>query len=291
MRVFITGATGNIGSAVLDELLQAGHTAVALARSDQSAATLAALGVDVVRGDLGELDLLSQTAATADGVIHLAFNHDFTAFDSAIAEEGVVLRALGEALAGSDRPLVIASGTPVVPGRVATEDDPAPLEGPGGGRGRNAQYVLDLASSGVRSAVVRLPRTVHKDAQGGFAGRLIATARISGIAGYPGEGTQRWPAVHSLDAARLFRLALEVAEPGTVLHAVADEGDAVRDIAEAIGSSLELPVGPVAAESFGPLGVVFGFDQPASSDLTRARFGWEPSQLGLIEDLRTNLKR
>ena len=285
MRVFVTGASGLIGSTVVPELLDAGHTVVGLARSDASAAAVKAVGADVVRGDLSDLDVVRDAAAAADGVIHLAFGHDFTAYLSSIEEEGRVVATLGHALAGSGRPLVIASGTPAVPGRASTEDDPSPTDGLAGGRGRNAQAALDLAERGVRTAVVRLPRTVHLDGKGGFAGMLVDVARRNGISGYPGDGTQRWPAVHALDAARLFRLALENAPPATVVHAVADEGDELREIATVIGRRLGVPVQPVPAETFGPLGAIFSLDQPSSSALTRQRFEWTPTHPSLLDDL------
>ncbi|HEX2856136.1 MAG TPA: SDR family oxidoreductase [Propionibacteriaceae bacterium] len=285
MHVFLTGATGTIGSAVLPELLGAGHTVTALARSEASASAAAAAGAQVVRGGLADLDVLRAAADAADGVIHLAYNHDFSAFEAAAAEEGRVLTAIGEVLSGTDRPLVVASGTPTTPGRASTEDDPTPTQGPLAARGRNAQAVLDLAHRGVRSAVVRLPRTVHNRGNGGFAGMLVATARREGVAGYPGDGAQRWPAVHALDAARLFRLALEGAAPGSVLHAVGDEGDHVLDIAGVIGRRLGLPVREVPAETFGFLGQVFVVDQPASSRLTQERFDWHPTHPSLLADL------
>lgn len=289
MHVFLTGATGTIGSAVVPELQNSRHSVVALARSDASAAVLSAAGVEVVRGDISDLDSLRAGAKAADGVIHLAFNHDFTVFDASIAEEGRAIGALGEALIGSDRPLVIASGTPVTPGRASTEDDPSPTEEQGGGRGRNAQSLLDLADQGVRSAVIRLPRTVHNAGEGGFAGLLVENARRTGISGYPGDGTQRWPAVHALDTARLFRLALEQAPPGTVAHAVADEGDPVSELAAMIGRRLGLPSHSVPTETFGPLGPMFLIDQPSSSPRTRERFDWTPTHPSLLEDLETHL--
>jgi len=285
MRVFVTGASGAIGSALVPELLGAGHEVVGLARSEASAAALDAAGAGAVLGDLADLDTLRAGAAAADGVIHLAFSNDFTAFAASAEAEGRAVAALGEVLLDSGKPLVIASGTPAVPGRSATEDDPMPTDGPVGGRGRTARATLDLARRGVRSVSVRLPRTVHADGAGGFAGVLVEAARRTGVSGYVGEGTQRWPAVHRLDAARLFRIALEQAPAGSVLHAVADEGDPMRDIAAAIGRGLGLPVEPVPAEDFGFLGLIFALDQPASSALTRERFGWRPTGPSLLEEL------
>jgi nucleoside-diphosphate-sugar epimerase len=288
MHVLVTGATGLIGSAVVAELLANDHTVVGLARSDASAQKLEAAGAQALRGDLTSLDALRAGAAEADGVIHLAFANDFSspeALANAIAEESAALTAIGEELVGSDRPLVACSGTPPTPGRPSTEADPLPTVGPVAGRGRTVNAVLELASRGVRSSAVRLPRTVHNNGTGGFAGLLTNIARQSGISGYPGDGSQRWPAVHARDAASLFRLALEDAPAGTSWHAVDDEGDAVRDIAAVIGRRLGLPVQPVAAETYGPLGQIFALDQPASSAHTRQALGWEPKHPRLLEDL------
>ena len=288
MRVFVTGATGGIGSAVVPELLTAGHEVLGLARSEASAQALIGAGAAVLRGDLADPDSLSAGAAQADGVIHLAFGNDFDAFERCVAEETLAVATIGAALAGSGKPLVIASGTPAAAGRASTEQDQMPVDGPVGGRGRNAQAVLGLAAAGVRSSVVRLPRSVH--AAGGpygFASLLIAAAQRTGVSGYVGDGSQRWPAVHRLDAARLFRLALESAAPGTVAHAVADEGDTMRSIAEVIGRRLGLPVEAVPAESFGFLGTIFGVDQPSSSAATRATFDWQPVHPSLLDDLET----
>ncbi|MGW7297954.1 SDR family oxidoreductase [Streptomyces sp. NPDC054829] len=288
MRVFVTGGTGLVGSAVVAELLGNAHTVLALARSDASAQAARAAGAEVIRGSLADLDVLRAGAARADGVIHLAFGNDFSspeALARSMDEETAALTALGEELVGSDRPFVTVSGTPAVPGRAATEADPVPLDGPVGGRGRAVNAVLELASRGVRSSAVRLPRTVHNQGAGGFAGLLTGIARQSGVSGYPGDGTQRWPAVHALDAAALFRLALERAPAGTAWHAVADEGDAVRDIAEVIGRRLGLPVASVPAETYGPIGPIFAIDQPASSDHTRQALDWVPKQPGLLADL------
>ncbi|WP_189308294.1 3-beta hydroxysteroid dehydrogenase, partial [Streptomyces albospinus] len=201
------------------------------------------------------------------------------------AEESAALAALGEELVGSDRPFVTVSGTPQAPGRVSTEADPVPTDGPVGGRSRTVTTVLGLASRGVRSTAVRLPRTVHNQGTGGFAGLLTDIARRTGVSGYPGDGTQRWPAVHALDAAALLRLALEQAEAGSVWHAVADEGDKVRDIAAVIGRRLGLPVESVPEETYGPLGPIFKADQPSSSTRTQQALGWEPKHRSLLEDL------
>lgn len=288
MRVFITGASGGIGSAVVAELLTAGHRVVGLARSDAAAATISALGAEPLRGDITALDVLRTAAGDADGVVYLAFSHDFSRAGDAIGDEARAVAALGEALVDSGKALVLANGTPATAGRTSTEDDPFNVDGPMAGRGRTGQAVIDLARRGVRSAVVRLPRSVH-DAGGryGFAGILIQAARQRGVSAYVGDGAQRWPAVHRDDAAALFRLALEQAPPGSVLHAVGDEGDPMRAIAEVIGGRLGVPVEPAAAESFGPLGAIFAADQPSSSALTRERFGWKPTGPSLLDDLET----
>ncbi|MEV7087706.1 SDR family oxidoreductase [Streptomyces sp. NPDC093085] len=290
MRVFVTGGTGLIGSAVLAELLGTGHTVLALARSDASAKAAEAAGAEPLRGSLADLETLRTGAARTDGVVHLAFRNDFSspeALADAVAEESAAIAAIGEELVGSDRPFVTVSGTPHTPGRPSTEADPVPTEGPVGGRGRAVTGALELASRGVRSSAVRLPRTVHREGTGGFAGLLTNIARDSGVSGYPGDGTQRWPAVHALDAAVLFRLALERAEAGTSWHAVADEGDAVRDIAEVIGERLGVPVASVPTETYGPLGPIFAADQPSSSAHTRRTLGWEPRHPGLLAELAT----
>lgn len=288
MRVFITGASGGIGSAVVAELLTAGHRVVGLARSDAAAATIGALGAEPLRGDISDLDVLRTAAGDADGVVYLAFSHDFNRAGDAIGDEARAVAALGEALVDSGKALVLANGTPATAGRTSTEDDPFNVDGPMAGRGRTGQAVINLARRGVRSAVVRLPRSVH-DAGGryGFAGILIQAARQRGVSAYVGDGAQRWPAVHRDDAAALFRLALEQAPPGSVLHAVGDEGDPMRAIAEVIGRRLGVPVEPAAAESFGPLGAIFAADQPSSSALTRERFGWKPTGPSLLDDLET----
>jgi nucleoside-diphosphate-sugar epimerase len=288
MHVFVTGGTGTIGTPVVAELLGHGHTVLALARSDRSAAALEAAGAEVLRGDLGDLDVLRAGAARADGVVSLAFGSDYSTADAvrlSMAEEAAAVAALAEELIGSDRPFVTVSGTPWVPGRVATEADPLPTEGPVGGRARTVDALLGLASRGVRAASVRLPRTVHRDGSGGFAGILTDLARQTGVSAYPGDGSQRWPAVHAVDAAVLFRLVLESAPAGTAWHAVADEGDTVLDIATVVGRRLGLPVEPRPTESFGPFGPIFAMDQPATSAHTREVLGWRPNHASLLEDL------
>lgn len=288
MHVFVTGGTGTIGSAVVAELLSNGHTVLGLARSDASERALKDAGAQVLRGSVADLDVLRAGADRVDGVISLAFPSAYETADAlaaAITEESAARAALGEVLVGSGRPLVTVSGTPWVPGRASTEADPEPTDGPVGERGRAVLALLDLASQGVRATAVRMPRTVHNHGEGGFAGLLTDAARRSGVAGYPGDGTQRWPAVHALDAAALFRLALESAPGGTAWHAVADEGDTVLDIAEVIGRRLGLPVRPVPEESFGPFGPIFAMDQPATSGHTREALGWEPKHPRLLDDL------
>ena len=286
MRVFVTGASGFIGSAVVRELLDGGHDVVGLARSDASAASLTGAGVEVVRGDIENLDSLRAGAADADGVIHLAFIHDFSDYARAGQTDRRAIETIGEVLAGSDRPFVVTAGTAgLTQGRVLTEDD-APL--PGLPRA-SEEVALPLAARGVRVSVLRLPPSVHGEGDHGFVPRLIAIAREKSVSAYPGDGRNRWPAVHRLDAANLFRLALEAAPAGTVLHGVADEGVPVRDIAGVIGRHLELPVTSIsfdeAAGHFGWLGPFFALDVPASSMLTQRQLSWRPTHQGLLADL------
>ena len=286
MRVFVTGASGWIGSAVVPELLGAGHQVLGLARSDSSAAAIAAAGAGVVRGGLDDLDTLCAAAAGSDGVIHLAFIHDFTDFEASVGADRRAIETMGAALKGSGKPLAIASGTPAVPGHVATEGDESASGSPAAARMENARAALNLAAQGVRSCVVGLPRTVHGDGdRHGFIARMVSIARDKGVSGYVGDGSSRWPAVHVLDAAHLFRLAIEQAPAGSKLHAVGDEGVPTRDIAEVIGRHLNLPAASVPAEDFGFLGHILAIDQPASAAATRELLGWRPVQPGLIEDL------
>ena len=290
MHVFITGGSGRIGSAVTAELLTHGHTVLALARSDASVAVLEGAGAETLRGNLADLDAIRAGAARAEGVIHLAFGNDFSSPEALahnIAEETAALTALSKELLGTDRPLVTVAGTPRADGRPSTENDPLPVEGPVAGRSVTVTRILGLASEGLRGTAVRLPRTVHSNGDGGFAGMLTQIARQSRVSGYPGDGAQRWPAVHAADAAVLFRLALEQAPAGSSWHAVADEGDAVRDIAGVIGRRLGVPVESVPASTYGALGAIFAIDQPASSAITREKLGWQPTHLSLLEDLES----
>ncbi|GHK01143.1 SDR family oxidoreductase [Streptomyces sp. NPDC003753] len=294
MRIFVTGASGWIGSAVVPELIDAGHRVVGLARSDASADALTAAGAEVVRGTLDDLGVLRDTAAASEGVIHLAFKHDiaFTGdFQGAAEADRRAVDAFGDALAGTDRPFVLASGlVGVAPGRVATERDmPTIDDSPTSIRPATAQAVLALASRGVRSSVVRLSPTCHGEGDNGFMATLVAIARTKGVSGYIGDGANRWPAVHRLDAARLFRLAAEKAPAGSVLHGVADEGVAIREIAEVIGRHLDVPTASVAPEAasehFSWLGAFLRADAPASNTLTRELLDWEPTQPDLLTDL------
>lgn len=294
MRIFVTGASGWIGSAVVPELIAAGHRVVGLARSDSSAAALTAARAEVVRGTIDDLDVLRAAAAASDGVIHLAFKHDI-AFSGGFQDAGEADRravdTFGDALAGTDRPFVLASGVVgLKPGHVATERDMPLTDGsPVSIRATTARAALALASRGVRSSVVRLSPTCHGDGDNGFMATLVAIARAKGVSGYLGDGANRWPAVHRLDAARLFRLAVEKAPAGSVLHGVAEEGVPIRDIAEVIGRHLDVPVASVApeaaAEHFAWLGAFLGVDGPASNTLTRELVDWRPVQPGLLEDL------
>ena len=289
MRIFVTGASGFIGSAVVRELLGAGHELLGLARSDRSAASVAAAGAQVHRGDLSDLQSLRAGAEASEGVIHTAFNHDFTVPRTEAAQtDRRAVEAMAEVLVDTDRPLVITSGTGgLAPGRLATEESvpAADLVGRYGVEDLAVSYV----ARGVRASVVRFPPTVHGRGDHGFVSLLIDIARTKGVSGYPADGSNRWPAVHRLDAAHLFRLAVESAPAGARLHGVAEEGIPVRAIAEVIGRQLNVPVESIpterAAEHFGFLGAFFALDCPASSTLTQELLGWRPVQPGLIADL------
>ena len=300
MRVFVTGASGWIGSAVVPELIGAGHQVVGLARSPASAAALTAAGAEVRLGTLDDLDILRDAADASDGVIHLAFKHDIAfsgGFLSAAEADRRAVETFGEALAGTDRPFVLASGLlGLAPGRLATERDgdladpnPPRLSGGLEARRATADLTLSLAARGVRSSVLRLPPTVYGEGDHGFMAAIVGIAREKGISGYLGDGSNRWPAVHRIDAAHLFRLALEQAPAGSVLHAVGDEGVPIRAVAEVIGRHLGLPVAAVsaedAAEHFTWLAAFLALDSPVSSTLTRELLDWQPTQPGLLDDL------
>ena len=300
MRVFVTGASGWIGSALVPELIDAGHQVTGLARSAASADALTAAGAGVLRGTLDDLDTLRSATAASDGVVHLAFKHDIAfsgGFEAAANADRRAVETFGEALAGSDRPLVIASGTlGLAPGRVATEQDgqaaDETMAHAGGGpqiRRGTALLTVSLAARQIRSSVVRLPPTVHGDGDHGFMATLVGVARERGVSGYVGDGSNRWPATHRFDAAHLFRLALENAPAGSTLHAIAEEGVPIRAVADVIGRQLGLPVAAVAPQDaaghFGWLGAFIGLDSPASSAATRELMGWLPAHPGLIDDL------
>jgi nucleoside-diphosphate-sugar epimerase len=287
MRVFVTGATGFIGSAIVKELTAAGHQVLGLARSDKGAASLAAAGANAHRGSLEDLESLRSGAAAADGVIHTAFTHDFNNYAPAAEADRRAIETLGAALAGSNRPLVVTSGTLLVQrqGLLATEDDTPNPNFPR----KSEEAACAMASRGVRVSIVRLPPSVHGKGDHGFIPTLIGIARKKGVSAYIGDGLNRWPAVHRLDAAHLYRLALEKGSAGARCHGVADEGVPTRDIAQIIARRLNVPVAAKsrdgAADHFGWIGHFFGVDCPASGAQTRERLGWRPRQPGLIVDI------
>lgn len=302
MKIFITGASGWIGSAVVPELMNAGHQVVGIARSDASAKKLEAAGVEVVLGSIDDLELLKKIAVETDGVIHLAFKHEEAFqnndFAGAAKSDRDAVEAFGEALAGTDKPFTIASGViGLTPGKLATEADGLestdatknPESGPAARLG-TAHVVLGLADKGVRSSIVRLAPTVHGEGDNGFMSTLAGIAKQTGKAAYVADGSARWPAVNRADAAQLFRLAIEKAPAGSVLHAVAEEGVAMKDIATAIGDGLDVPTVSIPAEEagaqFGFLAGFVGVDSPVSSDATQALVDWHPSHPGLIDDIK-----
>jgi nucleoside-diphosphate-sugar epimerase len=288
MRIFVTGASGWIASAVVPELLAAGHQVLGLARSDTAAAKVAALGADVQRGDLNDLDGLRAAAAATDGVVHLGYNHDFSQMGAAAETDRAVIDAFGEVLAGSDRPLLIASGVlGLANGRTATEDDRP--DAAAHRRVANADAALAWAGHGVRSTAVRFAPTVHGEGDYGFTRMLAGIAKDKGISAYVGDGANVWPAVHRLDAGALVARAVDRAAAGAIVHATAEEGVPSREIAEAIGRGLDLPVKSIPADQavdhFGWIGPIFAADCPTSSEQTRRLLDWHPTHNTLIEDI------
>jgi nucleoside-diphosphate-sugar epimerase len=287
MRIFVTGATGFIGSAVVRELIDAGHQVLGLARSEKAAKDLVAAGAEVHRGSLEDLESLRSAAAAADGVIHTAFIHDFSNYGPAAEADRRAIETLGGTLAGSDRPLIVTSGTLLAQpqGQLATEEDAPNPSFPR----KSEEAAITLASRGVRVGVLRLPPSVHGDGDHGFVPRLVSIAREKGVSAYIGDGCNRWPAVHRLDAALLYRLVMEKGSAEGRYHGVADEGVPTREIAEVIGQHLNVPVvsksREEAADHFGWIALFFDMDGPASSALTQERLGWRPVQPGLIADL------
>lgn len=286
MRIFVTGASGFIGSAVVAELLGAGHQVVGLARSDASSKAVTRAGAEPFAGSLDDPDSLRRAVDSVDGVIHLAYKHDFDDFAAGAELDRAAIQTLGDALAGSGRPLVAAGGILwLSPGTALTEDQDAPEELPRFSESTVGGYTDD----GVRTAIVRLPPSVHGEGDHGFVPRLIEVAREKGVAAYVGDGSNRWPSVHRLDAARAFRLTVESAPAGSVIHAVDDEGVPARDIATVIGRHLGVPVASIAPEEaydhFGWIGPLFAVDSPATSEQTRKLLDWQPSQTGLLADL------
>lgn len=290
MRVFVTGATGFVGSAIVQELIGAGHQVLGMARSEEGARSLAATGAQVHRGDLTDLESLRSGAAMSDGVIHTAFNHDFSKFKESCEADRRIIEALGAGLAGSDRPLVITSAIGILaPGRLGLEETLANSSTTANPRVATEEAAGAVAARGVHVSVVRLPASVHDNGDHGFVPMVISAAREKGISAYAGEGLNRWPAVHRPDAARLYRLVLEKGAAGARYHAVAEEGITFREIAAVIGRRLNVPVEAKSPEEiaahFGWLAHFVALDIPASSQRTREQLGWEPTGPGLIADV------
>jgi nucleoside-diphosphate-sugar epimerase len=291
MRVFVTGATGFIGFAILPELINAGHQVLGLARSEAGARFLIDAGAEVHRGYLEDLESLRSGAAMSDGVIHLAFNHDFSKYIDNCETDRRAIEALGSVLVGSDHPLIVTSGTVVIltPGRLGTEEDTTASSSSSIPRAASEEAAASVAARGVRVSVVRLAPSVHDPVKQGLVTQMIAIAREKGISAYVSDGRNRWPAVHRLDAAHLYKLVLEKGGAGARYHAVAEEGVTLREIAAAIGRALKVPVvaksPEEATDHFGWLAPFAAIDVPASSQRTRELTGWEPKQPGLISDL------
>jgi len=290
MQVFVTGASGWIGSGVVPELVAAGHQVRGLARSEQSAARLRAAGVEPVPGGLDDLGSLRSGAENADAVIHLAFKHDFSDFAASGRSERAAMETFGEVLAGTGKPLLFASGVALVrPGQVVTEEDASPFTGSEAPRGGAEALALGFADRGIRPIALRFAPTVHGTGDHGFLATLVGIAREKGVAGYVGDGANRWPAVHRDDAARLVVRALEDPDAARIVHAIGEEGVPARAIAEAIGRGAGVPVASIDPDDveahFGWIGAFFALDVPASSALTRARLGWQPTEAGLLDDL------
>jgi nucleoside-diphosphate-sugar epimerase len=286
MRIFVTGASGWIGSAVVPELISAGHQVVGLGRTEAAAAAIADIGAEVLRADLNDTDALRAAARNSDGIIHLAYEHSLGQVGGAQTDARAI-EAFATALVGTGKPMVISGATLTTPGRPTTERDALIAQGPIAARIANMQTALSAAQEDIRASLVMLPRSVHGQGERhGFIPQLISRARTKGVSGYIGDGVNRWPAVHVKDAATLYRLAVEQAPPGAVLHAVGDEGVAVREIAEAIGRHLNLPAKSLPTEDFTPpLSALLAIDMPAASALTQQLLGWKPTHPSLINDI------